>query len=279
MTGTLRLSTGDATGYNGGASSLTPINLVGGTLNVNTTANQTVGNGTINMTGGSITGVSGANLDFFNGSSTLNTLASATTSTISGTKLNLRQGNTTFTVASGTTSAGIDLDISSVIQDTYGNGATKLFTKAGTGTMRLSAANTYGETTVISAGKLIGATGGSCGNSVITVNNAATNGVQVLSAGGQWTCGGFTIAPGAAYGDFDFGSFTPSGTTAPLQVNGNVTLNGLYGIIVRNTTLAVGTYPLIKYTGTLYGAPAHLPAFRSRRRYRQHCQQHGQQVS
>ncbi len=138
--GTLRLSTGDATGYNGGASALTVINLNGGTLNVNTTSNQTLGSAVINMTGGSITGVTGGNIDFFGGASALNTLPSATTSTISGVPLTpLRQGNTTFTVAKGTTASGIDLDISSVLK---GSSTAAVLTKAGAGTMRLTAVNT-----------------------------------------------------------------------------------------------------------------------------------------
>src|SRR6185437_8733642 len=115
--GTLRLSTGDAVGYNGTSGALTVINLVGGTLNINSKANQTLGNGTINMTGGAITGLPGANLDFFGGISALNTFASSVPSTISGTQVSpLRQGGTTFDVQAGTTPSGIDLDISSVLR-------------------------------------------------------------------------------------------------------------------------------------------------------------------
>ena len=115
--GTLQLSTGDAIGYGGGASALTVINLMGGTLNVNTTANQTLGSATINLMGGSITGNAGGNLDFFGGGSALNSLPSSTTATISGVPLSpLRQGSTTFTVASGSTASGIDLDISSALR-------------------------------------------------------------------------------------------------------------------------------------------------------------------
>lgn len=153
--GTLRLNTADATGYNGGATALTAINLVGGTLNVNTpTANQTLGSAVITMTGGSITGVAGSNLDFFNGASAITTLASATTSTIAGTKINLRQNDgVTFNVAQGTTASGYDLEISSVISSAAGFNNNNLI-KTGAGTMRLQGANTYSGTTTISAGTL-----------------------------------------------------------------------------------------------------------------------------
>jgi autotransporter-associated beta strand protein len=138
--GTLRLSTGDATGYDTGASSLTTINLNGGTLNLNTAANQTLGGAVINMTGGSITGVANSNLDFFNTTSALNVLSSATTSTISGAKINLRQnGGVVFNVADG--ASATDLLVSSVISNSAGFTGNNL-KKTGDGTMQISAANT-----------------------------------------------------------------------------------------------------------------------------------------
>ncbi|MBN8459036.1 MAG: autotransporter-associated beta strand repeat-containing protein [Verrucomicrobia bacterium] len=171
--GTLRLSTGDATGYNTGSDRLATINLVGGTLNVNTASNQTLGNATINMTGGAITGVANSNIDFFQGSSALNTLASATTSTISGTKIQIRQtGGVTFTVASGTTGSGIDLDVSSVISSNSGF-TTAPFIKAGLGTMRLSSASTFSGPTNVNGGKLI-ISGTLLSTSALTVASGAT---------------------------------------------------------------------------------------------------------
>ncbi len=153
--GTLRLSTGDATGYGTGIDRLDTLNIVGGTLNVNTVSNQTLGNGTINLTGGAITGIAGSNIDFYQGASTLNSLASATTSTISGITLApLRQGNTTFTVDDG--AAAVDLRIDSVLRTSPGGGdaAGTVLTKAGAGVLQLTGVNTLSRSFDIAAGTL-----------------------------------------------------------------------------------------------------------------------------
>ncbi|MFO1522708.1 MAG: autotransporter-associated beta strand repeat-containing protein [Kiritimatiellia bacterium] len=176
--GTLRLSANDVTGYNTDSTRLGVINLVGGTLNVNTpSANQTLGNAVINLTGGAITGAAGSNLDFFQGSSTINSLASGTTSTISGTKLAIRQtGGLTINVADG--AAATDLAISSQI---YNNGfAAEPLTKTGLGTLLLSGNNINTGTTTISNGLLI-ASGGSAlsDSSVVSIANLSTAALQV----------------------------------------------------------------------------------------------------
>lgn len=171
--GTLRLSTGDATGWAGGSSALTTINLNGGTLNINTTSNQTLGGAVINMTGGSITGVANSNLDFFNNTSALNVLSSATTSTISGTKINLRQnGGVTFNVADG--ASATDLLVSSVISNSAGFTGNNL-KKTGAGTMQLSAVNTFNTAIEVQQGRLL-VTGfnGLLGASGVTVSSGAT---------------------------------------------------------------------------------------------------------
>jgi fibronectin-binding autotransporter adhesin len=149
---TFRLSVNDATGYNTGADRVSVINLNGGTLNVNTTANQTLGSAVVNMTGGTVSGIASSNLDFFGGSSGLNSLASSTGSTISGVKLNLRQtGGLVITVADG--SAASDLSISSVISNTSGFANNNL-TKAGAGNLVLSGTNTFSTGTIINGGTL-----------------------------------------------------------------------------------------------------------------------------
>ncbi|MFO1491164.1 MAG: autotransporter-associated beta strand repeat-containing protein, partial [Kiritimatiellia bacterium] len=150
---TLRLSSGDVTGFGTGADRLSTINLVGGTLDVNTTSNQTLGNATINMTGASITGVANSNLDFFQTTSALNSLASATTSTISGAKLSIRQSaGLTVTVADG--AAATDLSISSVIASNASFTTAPLI-KAGAGTLVLSnSGNTYSGGTSMLGGTL-----------------------------------------------------------------------------------------------------------------------------
>ena len=171
--GTLRLNVGDATGYSAGDDRLSVININGGTLEINTASNQTLGNATINMTGGTITGF--GNLDFFQGSSALNTFASATTSTISGVALSpLRQGSTSFTVADG--DAEVDLEIFSTIQNSpSGNAAGAALIKAGAGTMALWGSNSFTGGLIINAGTVRansdGALGG--GGGALTLNGGA----------------------------------------------------------------------------------------------------------
>lgn len=156
----LRLSTGDATGWGGGTDAVKTINLNGGAMDINTTANQTLGSAVVNLTGGAITGIAGANLDFFGGGSALNASASAVKSTISGTRLTLRQAQgVTFTVEKGSTPDGIDLEIASLVTNA-GYGANPL-TKAGTGTLKLTSANDYSGNTLITGGTLdLSGTGG-----------------------------------------------------------------------------------------------------------------------
>ena len=195
--GTLQLSTGDATGYGGGGTALTVINLAGGTLNVNTTANQTLGSAVINMTGGVITGNTSGNLDFFGGASALNTLAATNTATISGVAVSpLRQGSTTFTIASGTTPSGIDLDISSVLRTSPSGDATgAVLYKEGPGTLRLSGVNTYAKPTTINAGTLLVSGSLAAGTTVTAAAGSTLGGTGVIK-GPTTVAQGATLAPG-----------------------------------------------------------------------------------
>ncbi len=129
-------------------------------------------------------------------------------------------------------------------------------TKSGPGTLTLSAANTYTGATTVSAGELVGASGSSCASSPVTVAAGATNGVQVLAANGQWTCGALNYGAGTAFADFNLGGFIPSTTTAPLQVAGTLAFNGSPNFIIRNVAAGMtnGVYPLISY-GSLSGTP------------------------
>jgi fibronectin-binding autotransporter adhesin len=197
----LRLSTGDATGYAGDAGSLTSITLDGGNLDNNMDAriaggNQTLGNAGVTMIGGSITGVPGSNLDFFAGSSRVITLASSKTSTISGTALDLRQGGgVTFTVAQGTTPSGVDLEISSMLTNqgpaatgpgTGANYGSNPLNKAGDGVMKLTGDSNYSGNTNVNGGTLDVTAGnlyiGALQNAaVVTVNSGGL--LRVLSLG------------------------------------------------------------------------------------------------
>jgi autotransporter-associated beta strand protein len=248
--GTLRLSIGDATGFTAGATSVSVININGGTLNVNSTSNQTLGSATINMTGGAITGIANSNLDFFGGASTLNVLESASTATISGVALSpLRQGNTTFTVADGT--SPLDLVVNSILrQSPSGDAAGAVFTKSGPGTMALEAANTFARNTTVSAGTLL-VNGSLNTTTTVTVGNGArlggagVVGAVVVEAGGGLTPGnaGGTASPGLlttgalaldATSTISFDLAAPNaGVTAAsdrINVNGALQLAGVLNI-------------------------------------------------
>ena len=242
--GTLRLSTGDATGYNADSTVINPLNLVGGTLNVNTSANQTLGNATINLTGGAITGVSNGNLDFFQGGSTLVTWPASTTATISGVPLSpLRQGSTTFTVADGSTPSGIDLDIQSVIRTSpAGDGGSSTLFKAGAGTLQLSATNTCVRPIVVSAGTLL--VKGRAAFTTLTVQSNAMLGGSGVILGAAIVQGNATLAPGfSGISKLTFGSTLSldpaSATSLQLSKTGAVLTNDL--VTVTNALTVGGT--------------------------------------
>ncbi len=221
----LRISTGDATGYDAAGARLETINInQGGTLNIAVTNNQTLGNATINLTGGAITGVSGSNLDFFQATSTLNSLASPVTATSSGTRLQIRQpAGLTMNVASGSTPSGIDLDISSVISSS-GTFATAPLIKAGAGTLRLNAANTYTGATTINAGTFVLGGGATAPASDFTVNNAGST--LRLAATGK-TLKSLTLNTGTTL-DIAANKTATTTITNALTTSGAVTLKPLF---------------------------------------------------
>ncbi len=229
--GILELSTADAIGYGGGTTALTNISLAGGTLNVATSVNQTLGSAIINLTGGAITGNAGGNIDFYGGGSALNSWAASKTSTISGVPLSpLRQGSTTFTVQAGTTPSGIDLDISSTLQTSpNGDASGASLYKAGSGTLRLSGTNTYAKPTIVSAGTLW-VTGSLGAASRLSIAKGATlggtgaiNGPATVQAGGMLTVGTNSI------GTLAFGSSLNLAGSAWMKIsrNGGMATNDL----------------------------------------------------
>ncbi len=135
----------------------------------------TLGGG-LTMTGGSITTASNGN--FRIGTGGVTTDASSTTATISGV-LDLGNATQTFTIAKGTTSSGVDLDISATI---YDGGVSK----SGSGTMALDGSNTYTGGTMVSAGILQITNSGALSSGSATVNGTGdlqliggTNGLSV----------------------------------------------------------------------------------------------------
>ena len=132
-------------------------------------------------------------------SANVTTHASATTASIDSAGagahpgvVDLNGGTSTFTVAKGTTSSGVDLNVSAVIQ----NGAVA---KSGAGSMVVTAANTYGGGTTINAGNLYANNAtSSLGTGTVTVQGTGTLGGTGTVAGKVNVQSGGTLASGAA---------------------------------------------------------------------------------
>ena len=273
--GTLQISTGDGFGYNADSTVINPLNVIGGTVNVSSAANQTLGNATLNLTGGTLTGTTSGNLDFFQGGSTLNAFAASNTATISGLPLSpLRQGSTTFTVAAGTTPSGIDLDISSVLRTSpSGDAAGAVFYKAGPGTLRLSGANTFVKPTVVSAGTLLVSGSLAAGSTVTVAAGGSLGGTGSIKSPVTVQSGG-TFAPGfKGLATLTLGkSLTLSGSTV-MQIGktGGVRTNDL--AVIASTLTEGGTLTVTNVGSDalaagdsfqLFKAAAYVGAFSSR---------------
>lgn len=237
---TMRWSTGDAAGYSGGAASLTTINLNGGALDVNVAGNQTLGNTTINMTGASITGLGSSSIHFFGGSSAINTLASSTTSTISGSSLALRQnGGLTINVADG--AAATDLRIDSVISDFSGFTNNSL-NKTGAGTMTLTAINTYTGGTNVSAGVLNLGAGGGAGTvrGALSISSGATVNTTVSDALG-FSIGAQVATVNVNGGTFNNSTANNQGFSTNFNMTGGAVTSTGGGAINFNTGFGITT--------------------------------------
>jgi fibronectin-binding autotransporter adhesin len=144
------------------------------------------------------------------------------------------------------------------------------FNKTGSGTLKLSGANNFAGTTVVSNGTLQIATGTLPTSSGPNILDGSAGGlpiesVDVLNTGQYWTNNGdLTYAAGNVRADFNYdNSFQPSTVTAPIQVSGNVNFAVTPSVTIEGSAIPVGTYPLIKYGGSVSGtmptAPTSLP--------------------
>ena len=108
----------------------------------------------------------------------------------------------------------------------------------------------------IFGGKFVGSSGSGIAPASTTVAAGGTNGVQVNAANGQFIItNSLTFGTGTSGMEFSYASgLGPSASTAPLLVVGDLTNNGTVSVDVLSGNLALGQFPLIKYTGTLVGA-------------------------
>jgi autotransporter-associated beta strand protein len=160
------------------------------------------------------------------------------------------------------------------LADGAGGGALG-FTKTGLGTLILSGASTYTGNTTVSVGALN--LTGSLGNSAVTVSSGATltgNGsiggsVSMSSGGilapgnggvGKLTVASLTLNSGSI-NNFEF-NVSPTNDQAIVTSSGGLTISGgsvnLYQEGGITPFASVGTYNLIKYTGSLTGSASSL---------------------
>ena len=237
---TLRLSTGDALGY---ATQVTVLNVNSGTVNVNSTANQTFANMNMTLNAGTISGIAGSNIDLFNNGTVINTTAAAASSVISIPTLGLRQNDTAFNIADG--AAPVDLLVSGNLINNSGanNQGNHNLVKNGNGVMQLTGANSYTGTTKVNAGTFALSGAGTLASPSITVTAGAVFDVSGLSSGSFTLGAGQTLQAGrtSAFANDVVGNLN-SGTglinVAGNAVAGTLTLGGTGA---GNLTLSGGT--------------------------------------
>lgn len=145
---------------------------------------------------------------------------------------------------------------SGVFQNTSGTLAVE---KIGSGLQLLSGISTHSGTTTVSEGRLGLIVGGACANSDVVVTNGMLD-VKINDTSKQWFCKSLTCGVGAPVLYFDYnysGTYlTPSATTPPLVVNGDVDFTATPTVYVdAGLALPAGTYPLVTWTGTHSGTP------------------------
>ena len=179
--------------------------------------------------------------------------------------------NTSFNVIQNSPA---DFTIAAIISNGSSSAPTHVV-KSGSGNLIISgAANGYSGGTDINGGTLTVGSGATLGGGTVTVNNTgrlmvnasnttfvasltvnsgATNSIKINTAGAQQYISRVTFNADSTRCEFNYiGGIAPSLTVAPLLVS-NITANDTIGVDVYNTSLSIGTYPLIKYTNSLTG--------------------------
>lgn len=216
-------------------------NLLGGTAILGTLNVAQGGTATLNLGG---TGVLIANEIKPNGGSGLINFNGGTLQAgVSTTTLFHDIGTVLVNSNANLDTAGFNVTVAQILTDGgFGGG----FVKRGAGTAKLTGVNTYTGQTTVNAGKLQVSTATSVSSSVV-VSNSAGFGVIVAAANGQVSSASATLGSTAATTlDFDLSNFG-NPTLAPLNVTGNLAVNGTVTVNIADAFPQVGQFPLIKY--------------------------------
>ena len=160
---------------------------------------------------------------------------------------NQAAGTATLTVGDNDQSS----TFSGVLKNTTG---TLALTKMGAGSLTLSGINTYNGPTTLSAGELVGVTGGSAENSGVTLSpGSATLGVSVTDNTKAWTTASLTTIGGGL--KFIFGSVAPGTQVAPLRITGRAAFTVPPTVTIEGNYLTEGTYPLMTWASVSGAVP------------------------
>ncbi len=242
---TLSFTTNNVFGNGVGNNNLPAVTLGAGTILTSTRYNAIGGLSLNGATFTQATTDAGAYEGFqFRGNVTVGGSAQSTIATTNA-KANHLNANTTFTVADATT--GVDLLVSAPLRNQSGDFASAAggLTKAGSGTMELTATNTYTGATLINDGVL--RVSGSISGSAVTVD-----GINAI-LGGSGTVGATTLING--------GSINPGASPGILTVAGAFTMSSGTSLNIEVNGLAVGTdYDQVSVAGvvTLAGSTLNL---------------------
>jgi|GEM_PF-1897393 len=160
-----------------------------------------------------------------------------------------------------------DMALTGVLQDNTPGTFVTGVVKTNSNTLTLYADNTYNGATTIRAGALVGVSGGSCSNSVITLGattgNQAVWGVSVLSQTQPWTCAGLTVGNngGTNVLDFNYGYNLPSASLSPLMVSGTAAFTARPAVTVEMGHLVASPgaqYPLMTWTSQTGNVPTNV---------------------
>jgi fibronectin-binding autotransporter adhesin len=223
-TGTLRFGRNDTWGSHTSDVSSPIIVNAGGVVQsggfYNTLVNLTLNGGTLELTGGALPAfpafalkgtvtVGGSQASQINVVSGVNNLINIGDDTL---------GPTIFTVADSTSNANADLIVNAPLQDNAFGGIG--LTKNGAGTMTLTAANTYGGPTSVTAGTLL-VNGTNSGTGVVNVSNSAVLGGTGSIAGAVNLSGTSRLTPGGSPESLATGALSfVAGTFFDVEIGG-----------------------------------------------------------